>query len=283
MRLSDFLRLCHGYSRRMITRLKQEQAAVTVNGVTPERLTETVHPGDVVEVFLRGEEPRFSPNPALSIPVLYEDDALVVFDKPAGVPVHPSYRHQEDTLANAFAARYVGQAVSFHVMNRLDRDTSGACVVAKDPLAAAALTGAVEKVYYAAVQGTVEPPCGTLSFPIARRGESIILREVRPDGKPAVTHYETCRTGNGITLLKIRLETGRTHQIRVHFSHIGHPLAGDDLYGGSREKLGRQALHCGEVTFRHPADGRLLTVSAPLPEEIARLTEETGAPFCENP
>ena len=209
-------------------------------------------------------------------PVLYEDADVVVFDKPPGMPVHPSHRHREDTLANLFAARYgeKGVGCSFHPINRLDKDTSGLCVVAKHPVAAAALSGAVDKVYYAVAEGIVSPPEGIINLPIARAEESIILRKVDPAGQTAATRYRTLRTGNRHTLLEIRLETGRTHQIRVHFSHLGFPLAGDILYGGCMEFVRRQALHCGVVQFRQPLTEKPVLVQAPFPPDLLHILNE---------
>lgn len=275
MTAADYLRHCHGYSRRMITRLKQGCGSLAVNGEAFPQLNGRLAEGDRLEVRLMTAEQEFEPNPALQVPVVYEDSDVAVFSKPAGMPVHPSHRHRDDTLANAYTAR-VGASAGFHPVNRLDRDTSGLCVVAKHPLAAARLAGRVDKVYYAVAQGLVDPPDGTLDFPIARAGESIILREVRPDGKPSVTHYRTLEQGNGHTLLEIRLETGRTHQIRVHFAHIGHPLAGDDLYGGSLALISRQALHCGRVRFEHPVTGERIRLEDPLPLEFRRVLDSSA-------
>ena len=275
MTAADYLKYCHGYSRRMITRLKQGCGSLAVNGEPFPLLKGRLAEGDRLEVRLETAEQDFEPNAALEIPVTYEDGDVAVFSKPAGMPVHPSHRHRDDTLANAYAARY-GCSAGFHPVNRLDRDTSGLCVVAKHPLAAARLSGKVDKVYFAVAEGLVSPPEGTLDFPIARVGESIILRQVSPGGKPSVTHYRTLEQGNGHTLLEIVLETGRTHQIRVHFSHIGHPLAGDDLYGGSLALISRQALHCGRVRFEHPVTGTLIQAEAPLPEEFRSLLDSSA-------
>ena len=270
---ADYLRNCHGYSRRMLTRLKQGCGSLAVNGIAIGRLTEKLSEGDCLEIFLDVEEQVFEPNYQLSVSVAYEDEDVVVFNKPAGMPVHPSHRHRDDTLANVFAARCLkkGEKAGFHAINRLDRDTSGLCVVAKHPYAADRLSGEVDKTYYAVIEGIPDFSCGTLSFPIARAGESIILRRVDPAGKHAVTHYRMLKSGNGHSLLEIQLETGRTHQIRVHFSYIGHPLAGDDLYGGQTTYISRQALHCGKVRFFQPVTGRKLTVCAPLPEEMEQV------------
>ena len=275
--VSAYLKNCHGYSRRALSRLKQGRGSLAVNDTPVTRLVSTLlYTGDRLTVTLEEVMPRFVPNPALAAPVLYEDADVVVFDKPPGMPVHPSHRHREDTLANLFAARYgeKGVGCSFHPINRLDKDTSGLCVVAKHPVAAAALSGAVDKVYYAVAEGIVSPPEGIINLPIARAEESIILRKVDPAGQTAATRYRTLRTGNRHTLLEIRLETGRTHQIRVHFSHLGFPLAGDILYGGCMEFVRRQALHCGVVQFRQPLTEKPVLVQAPFPPDLLHILNE---------
>lgn len=202
------------------------------------------------------------------MPAVFENENLIVFNKPAGMPVHPSIRHQGDTLGNYFSSLF--PELTFRPVNRLDRDTSGLCVIAKNALAASSLQGECRKIYYAAVHGIIEES-GTIDAPITRRQQSIITRCVSPEGRRAVTHYRRLSFNDKYSLAEIVLETGRTHQIRVHFSHIGHPLAGDDLYGGLRENISRQALHCGEMSFTEPVSGELITVNAPLPEDIEGL------------
>ena len=267
----QYLKGCHGCSRRFLNRLKQGRGSLFLNGAPVESVARTLlREGDTLSLVLEEETVDFIPNAALSAPVVYEDEDLVVFNKPPGMPVHPSHRHLEDTLANLFAARCLkkGEAAGFHPINRLDRDTSGLCVVAKHALAAAALSGEVEKVYYAVAEGNVAPSDGFIKQPIARAGESIILRRVSPDGKPASTHYRVLFRQNGHSLLAVRLQTGRTHQIRVHFAFLGHPLAGDDLYGGTRGWITRQSLHCGLVRFIHPVTGERVCLKAHLPPDM---------------
>lgn len=265
--VQNFLVGRKGVSKRLLTKLKRQEGGITCGGKLI-RSIDTVAPGDVL--VLRIDDSSFlEPNSSLSVPVVYEDDSLVVFDKPSGMPVHPSIKHQGDTLGNCFAAMYPD--LTFRPVNRLDRDTSGLCLVAKDAHAANLLQGSFGKVYYAAVHGITDTE-GTIDAPIARERESIILRCVRSDGQSAVTHYKRIACNDKYSLEEIRLETGRTHQIRVHFAHIGHPLAGDDMYGGLRDDIGRQALHCGELTFTAPMTGESVTVRSPLPEDIAELT-----------
>lgn len=231
------------------------------------RSIDTVFPGDVI-VLRNPDETTLEPNGSLSVPVVFENENLVVFDKPGGMPVHPSIKHQGDTLGNFFAFRYPG--LTFRPVNRLDRDTSGLCIVAKNAHSANLLQGSCEKVYFAAVHGITDES-GTIDAPIARQQESIILRCVRSDGQNAVTHFKRLKFNEKYSLEEIHLETGRTHQIRVHFSHIGHPLAGDDMYGGLRCDIPRQALHCGQLSFTEPLSGENITVTSPIPRDIEEL------------
>lgn len=239
---------------------------ITRNG-SLVRSIDTVYSGDVIVLSFEDSE-FLEPNPALNVPVVFENDNLIVFNKPGGMPVHPSIKHQGDTLGNFFA--YLFPELTFRPVNRLDRDTSGLCIAAKNAHSANLLQGSCKKVYYAAVHGTTDEQ-GTIDTPIARMKESIILRCVREDGQPAVTHYKRLMHNDRYSLEEIHLETGRTHQIRVHFSHKGHPLAGDDMYGGSREHISRQALHCGELSFTEPLTGEKITLRSALPADVQNL------------
>ncbi len=258
-----------GISRRVLTALKRSGGLTRGGGTL--RTVDAVHAGEVITLRLDGGETSVAANPELSADIVYEDEDVVVFNKPPFMPVHPSQRHHDDTLANLFAARYPG--LPFRPINRLDRNTSGLCVCAKNQFAAAALSGSISKVYYAITDGT--PPGDTVNAPIGRLGDSVIERCVTPDGKPAVTHFRKI-AGERRALLRITLETGRTHQIRVHMSHIGFPLCGDDMYGGDCTAISRQALHCGEVKFTLPVSGERITISAPLPEDMAAILDGTN-------
>lgn len=239
---------------------------ITRNGAAV-RSIDTLHKGDVIVLRII-DTSLLEPNGSLNVPIAFETENLVVFDKPGGMPVHPSVKHQGDTLGNYFA--YLYPDLTFRPVNRLDRDTSGLCIAAKNAHAAKLLQNCCQKIYYAAVHGLTDES-GTIDAPIARERESIILRCVRSDGQKAITHYTRLRYNDQYSLEEIRLETGRTHQIRVHFSHIGHPLAGDDMYGGLRNDIARQALHCGELTFDEPLSGKKITVRSQLPEDIGAL------------
>lgn len=276
----DFLR-SRGVSRRIISGAKRVCGGITVNGA-PVRTVDRISGGDVISLCL--EDGSFIvPNGKLRAGVVYEDEHTVVFSKPSGMPVHPSAGHREDTLGNLFA--YMYPELTFRPINRLDRDTTGLCAVAKNAYAAGVLSGNISKVYYAVTEGTPLPRdlgipffkwyCGdgeyVIDAPIGRQEGTIVRREVRADGRRAVTRYTIIKEKGGHCLLKIRLETGRTHQIRVHFSAAGHPLAGDVLYGGSGEYIGRQALHCGEMRFSRVSDGRNEEVVCPVPEDMENL------------
>ena len=253
----------------MLTRLKRTENGITCNG-RHIRTVDPVKDGD--EIVLRTDDSSFlEPVGSFEVPIVYEDDYTVIFDKPFGIAVHPSIKHQGDTLGNYFA--YLYPELTFRPVNRLDRDTSGLCLVAKDAYTAGMLQGKLKKVYYAVVQGITEKS-GTIDAPVARERESIILRCVREDGQKAVTHYKRLEHNDKYSLLEINLETGRTHQIRVHFSHIGHALAGDDMYGGSTQDIARQALHCGKLIFSDVMTNELREVFSELPEDIKNLLKE---------
>ncbi|MGN0612516.1 MAG: RluA family pseudouridine synthase [Porcipelethomonas sp.] len=265
-RLDDFLIKDCGISKRMLSRLKRTENGMTRNGELI-RTVDRVCCGDVIVLSFEDSK-TLEPNRELYVTAAFENENIIVFDKPAGMPVHPSIKHQGDTLGNYFAYRFPG--LTFRPVNRLDKDTSGLCLTAKNAVSAAALQENAEKIYYAAVSGYIDGE-GTIDAPIAREKESIIKRVVREDGQLAVTHYRAVVSGDRYSLLEIHLETGRTHQIRVHFAHIGHPLAGDDLYGGSREHIACQALHCGQLSFKEPVTGEEITVRSPVRDDIKAL------------
>lgn len=257
-----------GCSAAIISKLKKGEC-LTANGVKI-RTIDILRGGDELCILLE-DEGTIPPNPGLSVPVAYEDSDVAVFDKPAGMPVHPSPKHYGDTLANYFSALYPDSV--FRSVNRLDKNTSGLCVTAKNKLSAAKLSGNVKKKYYAIVGGKIgnAGDSGNITAPIARAEGSLIGRVVRDDGQFASTDYRVLFSCERFSFLEISLNTGRTHQIRVHFSHIGFPLLGDDLYGGDCTDIQRHALHCGEVSFSHPISGENICVKASIPEDMAGL------------
>lgn len=256
----------YGTSKRLITKLKQVENGITVNGIHA-RTIDIVKAGDVVEISLEDTK-VLEKNTSLFVPIVYEDKDLIVFDKPPFMPVHPSHNHLNDTLGNFFANHCEG--LTFRPINRLDRDTSGLCAVAKNSFSAVKLQASLEKTYYAIVCGQIVEN-GTINAPISRTDNSIITRCVSNDGQNAVTHYEVIQSTAKYSYLKIRLETGRTHQIRVHFSHIGHPLAGDNMYGGDMKNINRQALHCKELVFIHPVTNEEIKLNSVLPQDMQIL------------
>ena len=250
-----------------------------------------VEAGQVISFVLPADGAGVAPQPEIPVNIVYEDAFAVLIEKPPHLAVHPTLNYPLDTLANGYAAWAAvrGESPVFRPVNRIDKDTSGLVLAAKNSYAAPLLAQKVEKLYYAIVEGELPLGPGVIDAPIGRQGDSIIGRCVTPEGKPSRTEYTILKVEHGLSLAACVPVTGRTHQIRVHFASIGHPLAGDDLYGGSREKIGRQALHCARQTFVLPEyrilpDGveiampmrwRSVTVESPLPADMAELLDVT--------
>ena len=272
-KVEHFLRQAQGMSLRVIKDLKKTSYGLTCNGVHT-RTIDLVHTGDVVSVVLE-DHPQEYLLSALKVPILYEDDDVMVYNKPANMPCHQAKTHQQDTLANVFAAHCAAQGLplSFRAINRLDRNTTGAVVVAKNAHAAAQLGGKIDKTYLALVCGVFPYRQGVIDAPIGRLADDYINRIVTPNGQFARTGFTLLGQGREYSYLRCHLYTGRTHQIRVHFSWLGYPLAGDDLYGTDSRLLSRQALHCGEVRFRHPVSGQVIEIQAPLHQDMQTALE----------
>lgn len=256
----------------------------------PVQANRRVYPGQVVSFELPPEGEGVAPQPEIPVQVVYQDAFAVVLEKPPHLAVHPTLNYPYDTLANGYGAWAAQQGHSpvFRPVNRIDKDTSGLVLAAKNTYAAPLLAQNVEKLYYAVVEGELPLGKGVIDAPIGRQADSIIGRCVTPEGKPSRTEYTIVKVKNGLSLAACVPVTGRTHQIRVHFAFIGHPLAGDDLYGGSRQRIGRQALHCARQVFRVPdytpcpggisvavpvdlCHSSAVTVESPLPPDIAAL------------
>ena len=270
----DFLRK-QGFSRHILTAMKADREALSLTGQKAGGRT-VLSCGDHFRVRLLETVPTdgILPTP-LNIPVLYEDEDILVINKPADMPVHPSIGNYTNTLANGVAA-YLdakGEHSPFRCINRLDRDTSGALILAKNAFSAAVLSTQmrnrqIRRTYLAVVEG-ITPPNGTISAPISRVDDSVIERHVDfLHGEPAVTHYERLETKNEHSLLEIHLETGRTHQIRVHMGYIGHPLPADYLYHPEYDCFKRQPLHSLQLEFRHPVTDKSMCLLAPIPEDM---------------
>ena len=231
---------------------------------------------------------------SLPIRIAYEDDDVVVPDKPADMPTHPSHNHHEDTVANALAFRYREQGIPFvfRPVNRLDRNTSGLLLIARNRLVAGTLSAAmrehrIEKQYLAVLDGIPAEREGIIETYIRRTAESIIVRENCAEGEGgdrAVTRYRVLTAENGHALVLASPITGRTHQLRVHFAGIGCPITGDDMYGTASPLIGRHALHAYRLTFPHPADGEPITVYAPLHDDMQSLVDHVfvGDPLSQN-
>lgn len=277
--VQEYLKGEHGYSTRTLIKLKALPLGLTVNGKhvrTVDRLKE----GDTLCCALE-DAPAALALSAREVPLLYADDDLLVYDKPPAMPCHPSNGHYDDTLANVYAARCarLGVPGAFRALNRLDADTTGCVLVACNQHVAARLTRRFDKVYVALVCGELPTSQGEIDAPILRRDQEHkrdITRIVHPQGQRAITRYTRLAVGSGYSLVQFALLTGRTHQIRVHMAYLGYPLAGDSLYGGDCALIGRQALHCSQVSFCHPVSGRDMTVDAPLPADLCAALSAAG-------
>ncbi len=258
-----------GFSDKLIKGLRL-QNCVTVNGCF-HRMIDAVAIGDEIAIHWPQAPPdkHLLPAADLGVPILHEDNSFIAFDKPPGLPIHPSARHYRRSLGNYFAALYPGQ--SFRPIGRLDKDTTGICLVAKNPFCAAIANQNIQKVYYAILEGSLPQDKGTVDLPLLRLPGDTIKRQVEAGGQRAVTHFQVLSRSEAYTLISAALETGRTHQIRAHFAHLGFPLAGDGLYGGGETQIRRQALHCGEVSFYDPVKQQQIRLASPLPKDMEQL------------
>lgn len=259
--------LTEGYSKRLIIALKQTEDGLFVAGGRV-RSTYKMKAGETLVVTLPQEQVVRAKSDT-PVPVLYEDDDIIVYNKPAGMVCHRSGSHFDDTLENTASG-------IFRAMSRLDRDTSGALVTAKHQLSAALLWQRIEKRYIAVVQGELAQSHGIIEMPISRQMPYEPRQIVSEEGKPAETEYRVLAKNTKLTVVSCKLHTGRMHQIRVHFSAIGHPLAGDEFYGGNTNGIARQALHCQKVIFSHPITHKRLCLSAPLAQDIVELIAKNG-------
>lgn len=274
MQAKRYLKQVHGLSTRLITRLKNNPDGILMDGKLL-RAVDFVKAGAVITVNLPDEQSEYIEPVEGKLEILYEDSFILAVNKPPFMPVHPVKQHQTDTLANivVYYARQRGESYVFRAHNRLDRDTSGIVLIAKDKFTINKLKNGVKKTYTALVHGKIEHG-GTIAKPIGLLDDSKMVRHVLSEGTPAITHYAPIAFNEQATLLKLQLETGKTHQIRCHMSSMGHPLVGDDLYGGKRDFINRQALHCGTVEFPHPVTSEIITVTAPLPNDIENAVKQ---------
>ena len=271
-KLYSFLKSEAKLSSKLIRSLKQSENGLLINGAHA-RTIDLLRAGDVVSVTIPDD--ANPAKPGLALPeILFADDDLLVVNKPALMPIHESHNHQGDTLQNSVALwlQTQGRSGAFRAVGRLDKGTSGVVVCALNAHAAARLSGKPEKTYLA-IATKPFTGSGTIDAPIYRPDPMKTLRAVDPRGDRAVTHWTAKGTDGENTLLEIRLETGRTHQIRVHFASLGAPLLGDAMYGEPDDRLGHQALHCASVRFVHPVTGETVFCEAPMPPEMLALAE----------
>lgn len=264
-------------SDRLILRLKRA-SQIYLNGYTTH-IHNTLSLHDTVSVDISFEEACENIVASkMNLDILYEDDALLIINKPPNTPVHPSLNHYEDSLSNG--VKYYFESINLkrkiRPINRLDKDTSGIVLFAKNEYVQECLikqmkTNAFEKEYLAIVNGVVEKEIQTVVAPIARKDTSIIERCIRDDGDYAETHIELIKSFGDYSLIKCKLKTGRTHQIRVHTKHIGHPILGDTLYGVASALIGRQALHAYKVKFIHPLTKQILNIECNLPKDMSSI------------
>lgn len=264
------------FSVRSLSKMKRYKT-VKVNN-TYIKPSEKINKGDLIEVNIEEDMAEFKPQD-LKLPILYDDFDIIMVNKPPFMVVHPTKSHYENTIANG-VTHYImerDEKVKIRFVNRLDMNTSGLVIVAKNPYAQFVLSAdmkedKVEKMYIAVVKGIVKEDLGTINEPIYRPTDDSVKRIVHEDGQPSVTHFEVVERLKDATVLKLKLETGRTHQIRVHLNHIGHGIIGDELYGYVDENLiNRQALHAYSLKFKQPRTKEDLEFKAPLPKDMEEL------------
>ncbi len=268
------------YSSQIITHLKRTENGILLNGEWG-RVRDILHTGDKLTIQLIEQEASENIVPSnLPLDIVYEDEDILVINKAANTPIHPSQGNYDNTLANAVSHYYEqkGEVFTYRCINRLDRDTTGLLIIAKHMYSASLLsemvaTREINREYLAIATGEI-PESGTIIAPIARVDGSTIERCVdEKHGEYACTHYKKIAYKNGYSLVSLKLETGRTHQIRVHMKHIGHPLPGDFLYNPDYSMIERQALHSHKLSFKHPLTGEYMEFVAKLPEDMKSIIE----------
>nr|WP_288540443.1 RluA family pseudouridine synthase [uncultured Dorea sp.] len=281
LRVEQFLRRKR-YSGQNLSEIKRMPKSILVNGVH-YYMRQELSTGDHLQVRIcETQNSEKIPPTKLPLDIIYEDEDLLVLNKPAGMPIHPSLNNYTISIANALAYYFQsqGKPFIFRCCNRLDRDTSGLTIVSKHLVSGSILSDMtkyreVHREYLAIARGSVTPSEGTIQAPLGRKDGTIIERTVDWEhGEDAVTHYKVVKEANGHSLVSLRLETGRTHQIRIHMKYLGYPLIGDYLYNPDMEYMTRQALHSHHMEFTHPITGENMSFTAPLPEDMVRVMQE---------
>lgn len=279
-KLVVFLRGHIKISARLLTKLKNDPLGLLRNG-EHIRTIDRLHTGDIITVKMPEEASEIPPSDTGNLDIIYEDDDILLINKTGDIAMHPTHNHQGDTLANKIAAYFCqkNRSVVFRTVGRLDKSTSGLVLVALNAHVANVLSDKIHKEYLAITEGAYTGD-GTINKPIIRPDPMKTYRWVGEGGDHAVTHWKSLMTDGRRSLLRICLETGRTHQIRVHFASEGTPLAGDDMYGAVQTDIFRAALHCASLTFPHPVTGENMHFEAPLPSDmqlIASSIEKNNA------
>ena len=281
LRVEQFLRRKR-YSGQNLSEIKRMPKSILVNGVH-YYMRQELSKGDHLQVRIcETKNSEKIPPTNLPLNIIYEDEDLIVLNNPAGMPIHPPLNNYTNSMANALAYYFQsqGKPFIFRCCNRLDRDTSGLTIVSKHLVSGSILSDMtkyreVHREYLAIARGSVTPSEGTIQAPLGRKEGTIIERTVDWEhGEDAVTHYKVVKEANGHSLVSLRLETGRTHQIRIHMKYLGYPLIGDYLYNPDMEYMTRQALHSHHMEFTHPITGEHMSFTAPLPEDMARVMQE---------
>ena len=265
----DYLKKHMGFSRGLITSLKYE-GGINLNGKSVF-VTEKVHEGDVLEVVLKDGGAGNIVPANMKLDIIFEDEDILCVNKPSFMATHPSLNHYDDTLANGVCGYYKDTDFTFRPVNRLDKNTSGTVIIAKNRYSCEALASQIrqrkiKKVYIAVADGVLKDGRGIIEAPIAREKEGIIKRCISENGQWAKTEYELIRAGKDRSLVRLFPVTGRTHQLRVHMAYIGHSIAGDFLYG--KEDAPRLMLHCESIEFCHPVTGEKIKAVSLLPPDF---------------
>ncbi len=276
IKLYTFLKGYLHMSARTVTKLRHAPGSLAVNGEFA-RTIDIIKTGDEVTIILPEVESEIPATHFDDLKIVYEDEDIMVVNKPPFLAMHPTHNHQGDTLANEVAAYFLSKEknIPFRAVGRLDKCTSGLVILALNRHSASVMSANYDKTYIAVVEGKYEGK-GTIDRPICRPDPGKTLRAVGENGERAVTHWTCLNSKNGFSLMEITLETGRTHQIRVHFSSDGAPLAGDEMYGSECTLISRAALHCKQVSFVHPITHESMKFTAPLPEDMTKLIKEIG-------